>query len=78
MSEITFKTLFFRYYDRKIADGIITFSGLGISKSDFTKLCTEENFVFDAETILHICEVMQLTEDEKSGLLETAGKVQEI
>ena len=39
MEEITFKTLFFRYYDRKIADGTITFSRMGMSKNDFTKLC---------------------------------------
>lgn len=72
--EITFKTLFFRYYDRKIADGSITFSRLGISKSDFTDLCTEENFVFDEETLLRVCDVMQLTEDERTGLLEAARR----
>ncbi len=75
MMEITFKGLFFRYYDRKISDGTITFSGLGISKSDFTKLCTEENFVFDEETLLHVCEVMKLTEDEKTELLDAAKKI---
>ncbi len=72
--DITFKALFFRYYDRKIADGSITFSRLGISKSDFTKLCTEDGFVFDEETLVRICEVMQLTEDERAGLLEAARR----
>ena len=44
MRDITFKNLFFRYYDRKIADGTITFSKLGITKTDFTRLCVEEDF----------------------------------
>ena len=74
MSEISFKNLFFRYYDRKICDGSITFSQLGISKMDFTRLCTEDNFVFDPETLTRVCEVMKLTEEEKLQLLEAATK----
>lgn len=69
MEEITFKTLFFRYYDRKIADGMITFSRMGMSKNDFTKLCTEPDFIPDMETILRVCTTMQLTEEEKEALL---------
>ena len=37
--------------------------------------CTEENFVFDEETLLHVCEVMKLTEDEKTELLDAAKKI---
>ena len=47
MEKPSFRVLFFRYYDRKIADGTITFSQVGISKNDFTKLCTEADFVPD-------------------------------
>ena len=49
MEKPSFRVLFFRYYDRKIADGTITFSQVGISKNDFTKLCTEADFVPDME-----------------------------
>ena len=66
---MTFKILFFRYYDRKIADGTITFSRLGMSKSDFTKLCTESDFVPEADTVERICLTMELTEEEKAALL---------
>lgn len=69
MEEITFKTLFFRYYDRKIADGTITFSRMGMSKNDFTKLCMEPDYMPDMETILRVCTTMQLTEEEKEALL---------
>ncbi len=74
MQEVTFKNLFFRFYDRKICDGTITFSQLGISKSDFTKLCVEDNFVFDEETLIRICKIMKLTEDEEAELLDIAEK----
>ncbi len=69
MENMTFKILFFRYYDRKIADGTITFSQLGMSKSDFTKLCTEPDFVPDAETVERICRTMNLTAEEKAALI---------
>ena len=74
MSEISFKNLFFRYYDRKICDGSITFSQLGISKMDFTRLCTEDDFVLDKETLERVCTVMKLTEEEKVALFKAATK----
>ena len=74
MSDISFKNLFFRYYDRKICDGSITFSQLGISKMDFTRICTEDNFVFDQETLERVCTVMKLSETEKTELLEAAAR----
>ena len=78
MSDISFKNLFFRYYDRKICDGSITFSQLGISKMDFTRICTEDNFVFDQETLERVCIVMKLTDVEKAELLEAAARSREI
>ena len=74
MSDISVKNLFFRYYDRKICDGSITFSQLGISKMDFTRICTEDNFVFDQETLERVCTVMKLSETEKTELLEVAAR----
>lgn len=72
MGELTFKALFFRYYDRKIADGSVTFSKIGMSKSDFTKLCTEADFVPDRETLERVCTAMKLTEGERAELLAAA------
>lgn len=65
---MTFKQIFFRIYDRKIASGEITFSQTGIRKDDFTRLCTEEGFTLDKETLDRIGQTMQLTEEEKSLL----------
>ncbi len=65
--------MFFRLYDRKISDGTITFSQLGISKTDFTRLCTEENFAFDEETILRISKIMKLSGEEEEELLKYAA-----
>ena len=72
---MTFKSMFFRHYDRKISDGTITFSSLGISKTDFTRLCTEDNFVFDLQTLSRVMSVMQLTDDEKKEMIEAAEKI---
>ncbi|MBR5517032.1 MAG: hypothetical protein IKU53_03575 [Firmicutes bacterium] len=78
MSDISFKNLFFRYYDRKICDGSITFSQLGISKMDFTRICTEDNFVFDQETLERVSTVMKLTEEEREAFFEAAARSKEV
>lgn len=74
MGEITFKNLFFRLYDRKIADGTVTFSRLGISKEDFTRMCTEQDFVFDDSALVRICSSMKLTGEEQKEFLEAAER----
>ncbi|WP_419022994.1 hypothetical protein [Emergencia sp.] len=68
---MTFKQAFFRIYDRKITSGEISFSQTGIKKDDFTRLCTEEGFVFDDETLEKISVTMKLSEEEKKMLYET-------
>ena len=68
---MTFKQAFFRIYDRKIASGEISFSQSGIEKNDFTRLCTEEGFVFDQETLERIIVTMKLSEEEKAMLMST-------
>ena len=72
MEKPNFRALFSRYYDRKIADGTITFSQIGISKNDFTRLCTETDFVPERETVEKICRSMQLTEEETAAMMEAA------
>lgn len=72
---MTFKQLFFRIYDRKIMSGEITFSQSGIRKEDFTRLCTEENFVFSRENLSLIFEKMQLNEEERKGLWDAAEDI---
>ncbi len=69
---MNFKQMFFRIYDRKIASGEITFSKTGINKEDFTRLCTEDGYVFDVQTIEKLVVTMKLTEEEKEGLLAAA------
>ena len=73
MEKPSFRVLFFRYYDRKIADGTITFSQIGISKSDFTRLCTEADFVPDVESVERACKAMKLTEEETAAMMEAAS-----
>lgn len=70
---MNFKQFFFRIYDRKIASGEITFSRTGIKKDDFTRLCTEPDYVFDRETIDLIAVTMKLTEEEKKQLIELSA-----
>lgn len=72
MPELTFKKLFFRLYDRKISSGEVSFSQLGIGKSDFTRLCTEDNFVFDDDSIARISCAMKLTDEENAQLVDAA------
>ena len=73
MEKLPFRVLFFRLYDRKIADGTITFSQTGIKKNDFPRLCTEPDFILDRETVERLCTVMKLTEEEGRALMESAG-----
>ena len=73
MTMTTFKQVFFRIYDRKIASGEITFSRSGISKNDFTRLCTEDGFIPPKEALMKMCEGMLLSEDERRELLEAAA-----
>lgn len=74
MAEVTFKQLFFRYYDRTVGIGLLSFTQLGVSKSDFTRLCTEEGFVMDEETIVRACSNMKLTAEETEKMLAVAAR----
>ncbi|MGN0711078.1 MAG: hypothetical protein ACI4LO_04880 [Anaerovoracaceae bacterium] len=65
---------FFRVYDRKLLSGEIKFSQLGITKDDFTRLCTEPDFCFDEEKTRDLCVRMKLNEEESRNLMEACGK----
>lgn len=69
---MTFKQLFFRHYDRKVSSGEMSFSQTGISKNDFTRVCTEEDFAFDRQTLSLICDRMGLTDEERADLFAAA------
>jgi len=70
---MTFKQEFFKIYDKKIASGEITFSRSGITKTDFTRICMEPDFVFEKEALEIICTAMKLTRDEHDRLFSSAG-----
>ena len=71
----SFAVEFFRIYDRKIMSGEIAFSQTGISKEDFSRLCTERGFVISREKLETICDRMKLTDTETELLMSyTSGK----
>lgn len=74
---MTFKQLFFRLYDRKITTGEMSFGQTGIRKDQFTKLCTEDDFVFSKEQLTDICQKMGAGESEKEALFEAAAPLWE-
>ena len=69
----SFKMLFFRYYDKAIAEGITTFSKIGVGKNDFTNMCSTPGFVLDDESIRRAATAMQLTDEQLTELLEAAA-----
>ncbi len=69
---MNFKQCFFRIYDKKIASGEITFSRTGISKDQFTALCTEPAFVFDDALLAKLKETMNLTDEQHDALVRSA------
>lgn len=64
-----FVIAFFRLYDRKIASGEISFRELGISRDDFTRLCTDPEFVISEEKVKELCIRMKLTKEETEKLI---------
>jgi hypothetical protein len=70
---MNFKQCFFRIYDKKIASGEITFSRTGISKDQFTALCTEPDFVFDGALLDKLKETMNLTDEQHDMLVRAAA-----
>ena len=71
--EQTFHITFFRFYDRKIASGEITFSQTGMKKNHFTKLCTTKTCDMTRDEIIDVCINMKLDLDQSVELLASAG-----
>ena len=74
---MNFKQCFFRIYDKKIASGEITFSRTGISKDQFTALCTEPDFTFDDGMLDKLKETMNLS-DEQFDMLKRAAQGEDV
>lgn len=70
---MTFRALFFRYYDRTVGTGMITFFDTKISKGDFTRLCTDQDFVLSEESLERAMTAMRLDDSEKAELREVAA-----
>ena len=70
--EQTFAIAFFRIYDRKIASGEITFRQTGMSKENFTRICTDKTFVPPRAELERLCGAMKLTDEESQQLLRFA------
>ena len=69
---MTFRQEFFRLYDRAISDGICSFTQTGIKKDDFTKLCTDPDFLLDDESIERACAAMGAGTEKRDLLLKLA------
>lgn len=65
----TFARTLLGIYDRKLLRGEITFAGSGIQKGDFTKMCTDGEYIIPLERTKVICEKMNLTEEEIASLM---------
>ena len=69
---MNFRTLFFKHYDATVGIGKCTFFETGIKKTDFTKLCTDPEFVLDDLTIRTAGVAMGLTKEEIAELIDKA------
>lgn len=71
--ETPFRIVFFRYYDRKIASGEITFSKLKMDKDAFICLSTAQDPEMSKEDIINLCVNMKLTKEEADEMMQSAG-----
>lgn len=70
----SFSKVFLRIYDKKLQDGEITFSKLGVPKPLFVVICNNQNYVPTDELLEKLKVSMKLTEDEARELYEAGGK----
>lgn len=66
---MSFAATLLKIYDRKILSGEISFSQSGISKDDFTRICTDSTFVLPKESLMTVCEKMNLSDEERASLM---------
>ena len=66
---ISFAAAFMRIYDKKIMSGEITFNELKLDKSLFNNLCIVQDFKFDKEETERLCDVMNVTDEQREMLM---------
>ena len=66
---ISFAAAFMRIYDKKIMSGEITFNQLRLDKSLFNNLCIVQDFKFDKEETERLCDVMNVTDEQREMLM---------
>lgn len=71
--ETPLKTIFFRYYDRKIASGEIGFNNLKMDKDAFICLSTDQDPEMSRDDLICLCVNMRLTKDEAENMMLSAG-----
>ncbi len=67
------RVVFFRLYDRKIASGEITFSGIKMDKDQFICLSTAQDPEMSKEDLINLCVNMKLTKEEAEAMMAAAG-----
>lgn len=73
--EITsFSKVFLKIYDKKVQDGEVTFSQIGVPKPLFVVICNNQNYVPTDELLEKLRGTLKLTDDEARELYQAAGK----
>lgn len=71
--ETPLRVVFFRFYDRKIGSGQITFGELKMDKDQFICLSTAQDPEMSKEDLINLCVNMKLTKEEAELMMESAG-----
>lgn len=71
--QIPLRVVFFRLYDRKIASGEITFSGIKMDKDQFICLSTAQDPEMSRDDLINLCVNMKLTREEADQMMLAAG-----
>ncbi len=66
---ISFAAAFMRIYDKKIMNGEITFRQLKMDTSLFNNICIVPGFLLPKEETERLCNVMNVTEEERKLLM---------
>lgn len=66
---------FFKYYDKKIASGEITYKELKMDQNDFMSTCTDNSFIIERSHLIELCDKMKLEMDEAIELIQSAGYI---
>lgn len=71
--QVPLRVVFFRLYDRKIASGEITFSGIKMDKDQFICLSTAQDPEMSRDDLINLCVNMKLTREEADQMMLAAG-----